>query len=56
MNSDNECRLLFADAGYYYAGYYLPQERAPFFAFSYKTRANTQQVLPLQTGLCRYDE
>ena len=33
------------------AAYYLPQKRAPFFAFFYKTRANTQQVLPVQTGL-----
>ena len=30
--------------------------RAPFFAFFYKTRANTQQVLPVQTGFYRYDE
>ena len=35
--------------------YYLPQKTAPFFAF-YKTRANAQQVLPVQTGLYRYDE
>ena len=34
----------------------LPLERAPFFAFFYKTRANTQQVLPVQTGLYRSDE
>ena len=27
------------------AGYYLPQKRASFFAFFYKARANTQQVL-----------
>ena len=33
------------------------KKRAPFFAFFYKTRANAQQVLPVQTGLCkRYDE
>ena len=32
------------------AAYYLPQKRAPFFALFYKTRANTQQVLPVQTG------
>ena len=32
------------------------KKRAPFFAFFYKTRANTQQVLPVQTGLYRYDE
>ena len=38
------------------AAYYLPQKRAPFFALFYKTRANTQQVLPVQTGLYRYDE
>ena len=37
------------------AGYYLPQKRAPFFAF-YKTCANMQQVLPVQTGLYRSDE
>ena len=36
--------------------YYLPQKRAPFLAFSIKTRANTQQVLPVQTGLYRYDQ
>ena len=38
------CGLLFAT------------KRAPFFAFFYKTLANTQQVLPAQTGLYRYDE
>ena len=38
------------------AAYYLPQKRAPFFIFFYKTRANTQQVLPVQTGLYRSDE
>ena len=38
------------------AAYYLQQKRAPFFAFFHKTRANTQQVLPLQTGLYRYDK
>ena len=38
------------------ADYYFPQKRAPFVAFFYKTRANTQQVLPVQTGLYRYDE
>ena len=26
------------------------------FAFFYKTRANTQQVLPVQAGLYRYNE
>ena len=31
-------------------------KKAPFFAFFYRTRANTQQVLPVQTGLYRYDE
>ena len=36
--------------------YYLPQKRAPFFAFFYRTLANAQQVLPVQTGLYRYDE
>ena len=35
----------------------MPQKRAVFFAFFYKTSANTQQVLvPVQTGLYRYDE
>ena len=29
--------------------YYLPQKRAPCFASFYKTRANAQQVLPVQT-------
>ena len=38
------CSLLFATT------------RAPFIAFFYKTRANSQQVLPVQTGLYRYDE
>ena len=38
------------------AAYYLPQKRAPFFALFYKTRANTQQVLSVQTGLYQYDE
>ena len=32
------------------------KKRAPFFAFLYKTRANTQQVLPVQTGLYRSNE
>ena len=31
-------------------------KRAFFFALFHKTRANTQQVLPVQTGLYRYDE
>ena len=35
------------------AAYYLSQRRAPFL---YKTRSNTQQSLPVQTGLYRYDE
>ena len=35
---------------------YLPQKRAPFFAFFYKTFANMQQVLPVQTGLYWCDE
>ena len=38
------------------AAYHLPQKRTPFFAIFYKTRAYTQQVLPEQTGLHRYDE
>ena len=38
------------------AAYYLPQKRASFFAFLRKTRANTQQVLPVQTGLYLSDE
>ena len=38
------------------AAYYLPQKRAPFIAFLYKTRANTQQALSVQFGLYRYDE
>ena len=37
------CRLLFAT-------------KKSSFAFFYKTRANTQQVLPVQTGLYRRDE
>ena len=41
VNSDNYWT-------YEAAAYYLPQKRAPFFAFFYKTRANTQQVLPVQ--------
>ena len=32
------------------------KKRAPFIAFFYKTRAYTQQVLPVQTGLYQYDE
>ena len=32
------------------------KKRAPFFAFFYKTCANTQQALPVQTGLYQYDE
>ena len=38
------------------AAYYLPQKKALFFAFLDKTRANTQQVLPVQIGVCWYDE
>ena len=34
----------------------MPQKRAPFFVLSKKTRANTPQVLPAQTGLYQYDE
>ena len=49
VNSDNSYT-------YEAAGYYLPQKRAPFFAFFYKTCANMQQVLPVQTGLYRSDE
>ena len=33
-----------------------PSNATAFFAFLYKIRANTQQVLPLQTGLYRYVE
>ena len=29
--------------------------KSSFIRFCYKTRANTQQVLPVQTGLYRYD-
>ena len=47
VNSDNYSET---------AAYYLSQKRAPFFAFFYKTRANMQQVLPVQTGLYRSDE
>ena len=32
------------------------KKRAPFFALFYKTRANTQQVLPVLTGLNLSDE
>ena len=32
------------------------KKRAPFFAFFYKPRANTLQVLPVQIGLYQYDE
>ena len=32
-------------------------KKSSFFGFFFhKTRANTQQVLPVQTGLYRYDE
>ena len=46
MNSDT----------YEAAAYYLPQKKSSFFALFYKTRANTQQVLPVPTGLYQYDE
>ena len=37
--------------------YCLLQKRVPFFTyFFYETRANTQQVLPVQTGLYRCGE
>ena len=49
VNSDN----LYT---YEAAGYYLPQKRASFFSFLYKTRANTQQMLSVQTALYRSDE
>ena len=49
VNSDNQ-------STHEVAAYYLPQKRAPFFALFYKTRANTQQVLSVQTGLYRSDE
>ena len=32
------------------------KKRTPFFAFFYETCANTQQALPVQTGLYRSDE
>ena len=38
------------------AAHYLTQKRALFFSFFYKTRANTQLVLPVQTGLYQYNE
>ena len=38
------------------AGYYSPQKRALFFALFYKTRADTQQVLSVQSGLYQYDK
>ena len=38
------------------AAYYLSQKRAPSFAFFYKARVNTQQVLPVPTGLYHYDK
>ena len=39
------------------AAYYLPQKKSTFLRFFfYKTRADTQQVLPVQTGLYLYDE
>ena len=38
------------------AAYYLPQKRAPSFAFFHKARANTQQVLPVPIGLYHYDK
>ena len=31
-------------------------KKALLFAFFYKTRTNTQQVVPVQAGLYRYDE
>ena len=34
----------------------LQTKKASFFAFIYKTRANTQQVHLVQTGFYRYDE
>ena len=40
----------------YEASLFFATKKAPFFALFYKTRANTQQVLPVQTGLYRYDE
>ena len=39
-----DCSLLFAP------------KKSSFFRFFYKTCANTQQVLPVQTGLYRYYE
>ena len=50
-NSDNLMELQ-----YEAAAYYLQQKRAPFFSFFNETRANTHYVLPVQTGLYRYDE
>ena len=31
-------------------------KKSSFFPLFYKTRANTQRVLPVQTGLYRYDK
>ena len=49
-------RTAIINRSYENACYYLLQNRAPFFAFFYKTRVDTQQMLPVQTGLYRYDE
>ena len=35
---------------------FLPQKRAPFFAFFSKAGVNTQQVLPVPIGLYHYDK
>ena len=44
VNSDNYWT-------YEAAAYYLPQKRARFFAFFYKPRPDTKQVLSMQTGV-----
>ena len=38
------------------AAYYLPQKNSFLRYFFYKTGANTPEMLPVQTGLYRYDE
>ena len=63
MRSDARTKLRLKNLGklrtaiinttYEAAAYYLPQKRGPFFAYFYETRANAQQVLPVQTGLYR---
>ena len=57
LRSKNFCKLRTTITNWpVAAAYHLPQKKSFLRFFFYKTRANMQQVLPVQIGLYRYDE